>query len=95
MWPLEAHDGGMSRDFYIDEQEQIFAVFEESLRNSKLWFMPLPTSIKHSILARLEKNIFFDKSVLEMSETSLYSLHEQFKPWISGITTNSPGAYVL
>jgi hypothetical protein len=55
--------------------------------------MPLLTAIKHFILARSEKNMYFDKSVLEMFKTSLYSLHEQFKPWVSGITTNSPGAY--
>ena len=52
IWPLEAHDGGMFQDFCTDEHAQILAVLEESLRNSKSWFIPLPTSIKHSILAR-------------------------------------------
>ena len=27
MWPLEAHDGGMSRNFYTDEHEKKIAVF--------------------------------------------------------------------
>jgi hypothetical protein len=52
----------------------------------------LITHYRHSILARLE-NSFFDKSVLEMFETSLYSLHEQFKPWACGIAAYSPVAH--
>jgi hypothetical protein len=49
--------------------------------------MRLPSSIKYPILAHLE-----NKSVLEMSVTSLSSLYKKVTPWVSGIATNSTTA---
>ena len=66
-------------------------MFEVDLRSSAPRFVRLLISIKHSILAHSEKNNFLKKSVLEMSETLLSSLHKQVTPWVSGIAINSPG----
>ena len=54
---LEAHDGGMSQDYCIDEQNYFFVVFEAGLRSSAPRFVRLFISIKHSILAHSEKSI--------------------------------------